>query len=132
MWLQGSSADILSWLFLVASVLASGFGKIVIPGADIGSLLGGFFPWFLLPLLVLGRVWWLCVGHWGFWIKCISRCWELTLRNGDRVGVGAEGILRKEESRMFHQDLLNLLGLGAESEESHNRSSAAELGMGLC
>lgn len=71
-------------------------------------------------------------GHWGFWIKCISRCWELTLRNGDRVGVGAEGILRKEESRMFHQDLLNLLGLGAESEESHNRSSAAELGMGLC
>lgn len=37
-------------------------------------------------------------GHWEIWVKCISRYWELTLGNGDGLGAGAEGALRREEA----------------------------------
>lgn len=45
--------------------------------------------------------------------------WELTFRYGDGLGVGMgiDGIHRKEESRVFYQFLLSLLGWVAESEE---------------
>lgn len=32
-------------------------------------------------------------GHCGFQVKCIARYWELTFRNGDGLGRGAEGDL---------------------------------------
>lgn len=49
-------------------------------------------------------------------MKCISRYWELTLRNEDELG-GSVGSYRMEESRLFHQDLLSPLVMVAESEE---------------
>lgn len=56
--------------------------------------------------------------HWGFHVKCIFRYWELTLRNEHELGACmANGVQWKEENRVFNQDLLDLLGMGADSEE---------------
>lgn len=44
----------------------------------------------------------------------VPRYWMLTLKN---KGGGVERIRRKEESKLFHQNLFSLLGMGAEYEE---------------
>ena len=55
-------------------------------------------------------------GHWGFHGKCVSRCLEVTLRNGDGLGEESAGAHRREESLVFHWDLLYPLGTGTEGE----------------
>lgn len=60
-------------------------------------------PWFLMPSL-LGKnngcvlpgkkIFWdpgKC-GHWRFWVKCVSRYWDLTLRYKDELGGVAERV----------------------------------------
>ena len=59
-------------------------------------------------------------GHWGFWVKCVSRYWELTLEEG--VG----GIHRMEESRVAHQDQFTLVGRGAGVRIAHSRCYRAQ------
>lgn len=69
--------------------------------------------------MVLRRLWWgrdRC-SHLGSQVKCVCRYWELILKNGDDLGWEMRGVHRREESRVVHHDLLNLLGMGAESEE---------------
>ena len=44
----------------------------------------------------------------------------------------AESVHRREENRLFSQDLLGPLGIGAESEERPHRLSAPELGGRTC
>ena len=64
-----------------------------------------------------------CVLY-GFEAKCVSVHWELTLGKWDRLGglSGLSGSSKKDEKKqIFHQDLLNLLGMEAESERSHNK-----------
>jgi hypothetical protein len=56
-------------------------------------------------------------GHWGFQVKCVSGCWELTRRN-EIVVAAADGVHRREESRVFHQHLRSPLGMGAENEDN--------------
>lgn len=42
--------------------------------------------------------------HWGLQVKCFSRYWELTFRNGGVVGSNKwGGIHRKEECKVFQQ-----------------------------
>lgn len=41
--------------------------------------------------------------------------WELTLKNGDFLEKGAEGVYRREETRVFHKDKLSPLGKGVEN-----------------
>lgn len=59
-------------------------------------------PWFLMPLL-LGKgcvlpgkkIFWdpgKC-GHWRFWVKCVSRYWDLTFRYKDELEGVAERVL---------------------------------------
>lgn len=57
------------------------------------------------------------VGHWRFCVECVSRYWELTLRNVDGLGSRVEEVYRREGSRVFPQDLLSSLGMGTESKE---------------
>lgn len=47
--------------------------------------------------------------------RTLPRYWKLTLRN--MGGSVVEGICRKEESRLFQQNLFSVLGMGAECEE---------------
>lgn len=43
---------------------------------------------------------------------------ELTLRNGEQARrAGSENVHSRAESRVFHQDLLNFLGMMTENEE---------------
>lgn len=65
-------------------------------------------------------------GHWAFQVKGFTRYLELSLRKGD--GMVGEGVHRRKESRLFHQDLLSALGIGAKSEK---RWSATQLLMRL-
>lgn len=53
----------------------------------------------------------------GVLVKYDSEYWELTLRNGDEVE-GVSGVLMKEENRVFHQILLSILKIGAETGEA--------------
>lgn len=46
------------------------------------------------------------------------RYWERTLRHGDVLELVLNGVHRRKKSRMFYQDLLSLLGIGAENEET--------------
>jgi hypothetical protein len=85
--------------------------------------------WFLFPLYVLGecafcvfsgrKIFWDADiwGHWEFQIKCTSTYWKLTPRNGDGLGWRAEGVHKREGSRMLYQILLGVLEIRAESEE---------------
>lgn len=114
-------SDILSWLLLIVpdtGVQSSGIGKIIIIGADVLSCLCGVvvLSWFLLPSLVLRRLWWLCclIGNYsGVWIvvstgdsrEYVCRYWELTFRNG--MGWGWLRVLRKVERSMFYKHLLS-------------------------
>lgn len=54
-------------------------------------------------------------------VSCVKYCpshWEMTLRNGKGLGRGsAEGIHRRDESRVFHYYLSSPLGMRPESEE---------------
>lgn len=52
-------------------------------------------------------------GYWGFKVKCVSGCWELTFQNGDRLG-WAEGVHRRYSRRTC---LVSPLGMGSENEE---------------
>lgn len=76
-------------------ILASGFERIVILGFDIWSclcwvdvlFLGFYSLWFLRKcdgcVLPSRKFFWdpdIC-GHWRFWVKCVSWCWKLTIRN---------------------------------------------------
>lgn len=99
--LLGSSGDMLFWLLLCfyASLYESGFGKIVILGVIILGLVfdAWFFgSWFLLPFLFFlgvhgssvlpSREFLILIGvaMGGRLLgKCVSRYWELTLRNED-------------------------------------------------
>lgn len=88
------------------------------------------FCGFCCPLYFL-RKWGSCVlsgrkvtwdpnrfGHWGLCVKCVPRYWELILRNGKQAKrSGSEDVHNREESRVFHQDLLNFLGVVTENEE---------------
>lgn len=65
-----------------------------------------------------------------FQIKCISKYWELILRNVDEVGVWAKGVHRREDSRMFHQELFNSLVMG-QRIRGHNGWSATKVRMRL-
>ena len=56
-------------------------------------------------------------GHQGFQVKCVSMYWEMPLRNGGLGGVGNDMVHRREESRVFHQDLLSPLAMSPESME---------------
>ena len=47
------------------------------------------------------------------------------------MGRRHEWVHRREESRVFHQDLLSFLRMWAQSEGDHSRRSAVELGMRL-
>lgn len=38
-------------------------------------------------------------------VKYISWDWELTLKNDHRLGDGADALHRREESKLFHEDL---------------------------
>lgn len=59
----------------------------------------------------------------------MSSYWDLTSRNGDRLGGWVtEGFHRRKESRVFYQDLLSLLGMGAENERPRQVQS---WGLGL-
>jgi hypothetical protein len=69
-------------------------------------------------------------GYSGFWVKCVSRYWELMLRKKNWLS-SAEGIHKREESCMFHQDLLSSLVRRAESEERCRRQPTTELGTRL-
>lgn len=97
--LPSSSGDIFSWLLLHfhTGVSVSGFGKILILGADSWSFLfclGALFLDFWCPLLFFGgcggcvlpvrEFFWdpTRCGHYELWVECISRYWELTLGNG--------------------------------------------------
>lgn len=66
--------------------------------------------------------------HLGLQVKSVSRYWELTRRNGNRLGRGTQGINRREKYRRCHQHLLSPLAM---EEESENRWSTVELGMRL-
>lgn len=50
-------------------------------------------------------------------------CWELTLRNGDELGIkgGAKQVHRREKSRVFQQNLLSHLGMGQRVRRGYNR-----------
>lgn len=53
----------------------------------------------------------------GFYLECVSRYWELILRNGDRLeGLSWRGS-PKGEKQPFYQDMLSVLGMGPDSEE---------------
>lgn len=112
------------------------FGKIVILGIDVESCLCwvDFASWFQWLSPVLRRVQWLCVGwqevllvasymcgHLGFQVKCVSRYWQLTLRNTQEWDWArrrfAEVVHRRKKTMVFHQHLLSPLGMGAESEQ---------------
>lgn len=64
------------------------------------SFLVGNFSWILIDV------------HWGFQVKCLSRNWECLLRNGDGLGVGCWEIHRREESKVFYQELLSSQRMG--------------------
>lgn len=49
--------------------------------------------------------------------KYFSSYSVVIFRNGDRLRIGAEGIHKKDKSRVFNQDFLRPLGMAAESEE---------------
>ena len=57
-------------------------------------------------------------GHWRFYIKYVSRCWWLTLKNWDQLGGESEEVVGREESSVCYQNLLSSLQMGAESGES--------------
>jgi hypothetical protein len=69
-------------------------------------------------------------GHWGFQVKCVSGYWKLTLWNGDGLGQG-EGVHRREESRMFHYELLSPWEWRQRVRRGHNWWSAIDLEMSL-
>ena len=86
-----------------AGFQTSGFGKIVIVGADICFCLcwvGVLCPDFCCPVWFLGECgdcvlpgrtfFWDSViyGHWEFQEKLVSRCWNLILRNRNRLRSG--------------------------------------------
>lgn len=56
-------------------------------------------------------------SHRGFLVKCVPMYWELTFRNRDGLEGDFEGVYRRNEIRVFHQDVLSPLGMGTESEE---------------
>lgn len=61
--------------------------------------------------------------HLGYQLKCVSGYCEVSLRNRDAcVGSGGLSIHRRWESRVFYQDQLSLLGMGAESEEGSQQN----------
>lgn len=92
---------------------------------------GCFVPRFLLPLCFLGGcggcvlagresyVWDLdrC-GQLGFWVKCVSSCWELTLRNEDGLGVDAWWDVQ-EEGKQGVLNLFSLLEMGLQKVVCH-------------
>lgn len=58
--------------------------------------------------------------------------WKLTLRRGTGLGEeGSEWVHRREEGRVFHEDLLSPLGMGQRVRRGHCRWFATELGMRL-
>lgn len=50
-------------------------------------------------------------SYWGIWVKCVSRYFELTLRN--RAGLGG----RETESVLMKENLLSTLGMVVESDK---------------
>lgn len=42
----------------------------------------------------------------GFQVQCVSGYWELTLKNGNRLG--SEEVHGRKKNRVFHQDLLTV------------------------
>jgi hypothetical protein len=68
-------------------------------------------------------------GHQGFQVKCVSMYWEMPLRNGGLGGVGNDMVHRREESRVFYQDLLIPLEWEQSVRRGHSRKSATKLGV---
>lgn len=76
-----------------------------------------FYSLVSVSSLVLRRVWWLYVtcrkicgfdrcGHWEFYVKYISGYWNLRHRKGIVLEV-AEGLHKREESKVIHQVMLS-------------------------
>lgn len=56
----------------------------------------------------------------------------MILKNGDGLeGGGAEGVHRREVSKLFHQDLLSPLGIWAESEHRPQQAVCYRVGIRL-
>lgn len=57
--------------------------------------------------------------HSDFHVKCLSRYWELALRNRASLqgGRGSECVHLRDEIRVFHQNFLSLVWMGSKSKE---------------
>lgn len=67
-----------------------------------------------MSLLVGNSSWILIAVHWGFQAKCLSWNWDHSLRNRDGQRVGCWEIHRREESKVFSQELLSPQRMGAQ------------------
>ena len=65
----------------------------------------------------------MCVATESLWIKSVSRCWKLTLKNGYW--------LMNEKTRVSHQALLSSQEIGTKGSKYHKRGSATKLSIRL-
>ena len=56
------------------------------------------------------------MDHCAFLVNYVSIYWGLTLRLWDRLGEGADGVHRREKSRVY-KDLPGPMGMGTESKK---------------
>lgn len=60
--------------------------------------------------------------HYALWVKCVSRCFVLTLKIVARLERQGRGsVYRKEGSKMSQEDLISPLGIEAEKKEKSQK-----------